>query len=208
MTIGFFDQDARGTSYVVDGITYRTGAAGTRCLEDVDRIFGEAAAIAIATEAIRRVDEVPVCFPDMRQPRLSDDEVPVTVEAFLLTGGLDDATARELSSATHYRSGPTYTCELDQRGFSVPSDPLQVADDQNSAERLTLHDDIATILREGGNRWRTTTEIADQVNRRMRYTKRDESKVTPFQIHGRTRQMREWFEREGSRVRLRPEQAS
>ena len=48
----------------------------------------------------------------------------------------------------------------------------------------------------------TTAEIADRVNLRGHYVKRDASLVTAFQIHGRTRNYSDLFERDGSRVRL------
>jgi hypothetical protein len=67
----------------------------------------------------------------------------------------------------------------------------------------TLHEEIAAILRESGREWLTTTEIADEVNRRGRYRKRDGSLVSPYQIHGRTRNYAALFDRDGSRVRLR-----
>jgi len=68
---------------------------------------------------------------------------------------------------------------------------------------VTLHEEIAEILRENGNRWMTTAEVAGHVNGRRRYTKRDGSAVTAFQVHGRTRNYSHIFEREGSMVRLR-----
>jgi polyhydroxyalkanoate synthesis regulator phasin len=50
----------------------------------------------------------------------------------------------------------------------------------------TLHEEIEAILRQEG-RAMTTAEIAEAVNQRGRYSKRDGTPVTPFQIHGRTR---------------------
>jgi hypothetical protein len=67
---------------------------------------------------------------------------------------------------------------------------------------LTLHDEIADILRGQGNTWMTTSELAAQVNARLNYIKRDRSVVTDYQIHGRTRNYSHLFERDGSRVRL------
>jgi len=69
-------------------------------------------------------------------------------------------------------------------------------------QQITLHQEIAAILREAGNRWMTTTEIAEQVNARGQYRRRDGGPVTPFQVHGRTRQYRRLFARDGARVRL------
>jgi hypothetical protein len=68
---------------------------------------------------------------------------------------------------------------------------------------ITLHEEIAAIFAESDREWMTTAEIADEVNRRGRYQKRDGSLVSPFQIHGRTRNYSHLFDREGSRVRLR-----
>jgi hypothetical protein len=69
--------------------------------------------------------------------------------------------------------------------------------------RVTLHEEIAAILSESGGGWMKTDHIADRVNARGRYRKRDGSPVTAFQIHGRTRNYGHLFERDGSRVRLR-----
>jgi hypothetical protein len=66
----------------------------------------------------------------------------------------------------------------------------------------TLHEELAEILREHGNRWMTTTELANAVNERGIYEKRDGSAVTDFQVHGRTRNYDKLFERDSTRVRL------
>jgi len=67
----------------------------------------------------------------------------------------------------------------------------------------TLHLEIARLLHEQGNVWMTTREIADAVNEAQRYRKtRTRGPITPFQIHGRTKNYDEVFERKGSRVRL------
>ena len=68
--------------------------------------------------------------------------------------------------------------------------------------RLTLHAETARILHSQGNGWMTTTEIAAAVNEAGWYRKRDGSAVTDFQIHGRTTNYPEVFERDGTRVRL------
>ena len=74
---------------------------------------------------------------------------------------------------------------------------------QRHAPGPTLHEEIARLLREDGNRWMTTYELASEINAAGRYRKRDGSAVTPFQVHGRTRNYENLFERDGSRVRLR-----
>jgi hypothetical protein len=73
---------------------------------------------------------------------------------------------------------------------------------QNGNQQPTLHEEIARMLKDG--RWRTTAELAALVNEADRYHKGDGTPVTPFQIHGRTRNYSQLFERDGSRVRLRP----
>lgn len=91
-------------------------------------------------------------------------------------------------------------------------DDIEVAPSRSSERppsggSVKLHDEIADILRERGNGWMTTQQIADAVARRGRYIKRDgSSDVSAFQIHGRTKESGSYshlFERQGSRVRLR-----
>ena len=67
---------------------------------------------------------------------------------------------------------------------------------------ITLHDELADILREHANPWMTTEELAAEVNLRGNYRKEDGSTVTAFQVHGRTGNYNQIFERDGSRVRL------
>ena len=74
-------------------------------------------------------------------------------------------------------------------------------------EHVTLHVEIARILKEAGNRWMTTLEIASAVNAAGRYRKQRRGSLTALNIHGRTRNYPALFERQGSRVRLR-DQAS
>lgn len=77
-----------------------------------------------------------------------------------------------------------------------------VAATTGSVPRMTLHEEIATILRES-SRPMTTAELADAVNERGIYSKRDKTLVTSFQIHGRTRNYPRLFDRDGQMVRLR-----
>jgi len=76
-------------------------------------------------------------------------------------------------------------------------------DQEDDPDQPYLHDEIARILRDAGNRWMTTHEIAAEVNLARRYRTREGTDVTAFQIHGRTRNYSTLFERDGSRVRLR-----
>jgi hypothetical protein len=70
---------------------------------------------------------------------------------------------------------------------------------------VTLHEEIAEILRSHGTRWLTTVEIAREVNARAHYRKRDDSEVTPYQIHGRTKNYPQLFERQARRYVSSPD---
>jgi hypothetical protein len=71
------------------------------------------------------------------------------------------------------------------------------------ARSLTLHEAIAEILREQNNIWMSPREIADAVNGRGLYTKKDGTLVEVSQIHARTKNYAQMFEKEGSKIRLR-----
>jgi hypothetical protein len=73
--------------------------------------------------------------------------------------------------------------------------------------RVTLHAEIAAILRDRGTPM-TTREIAEAVNARGVYPKRDNTPITPFQIQGRTRNYPQLFDRDGQSVILRAAQGS
>src|SRR5688572_15643778 len=66
---------------------------------------------------------------------------------------------------------------------------------------MTLHAAIEKLLREKG-RPMTTQEIADCLNKNKWYQKKDGSKISDFQIHGRTRNYPQIFDRKGSTVSL------
>ena len=66
---------------------------------------------------------------------------------------------------------------------------------------ITLHEEIRNILIANDNAWLTTHEIAEQVNRRGRYRRKNRSKVTDYQVHGSTKNYPDLFERKGSLVR-------
>jgi hypothetical protein len=88
-------------------------------------------------------------------------------------------------------------------GVGRESPPACRAERQRDPARgVTLHDEIAAILGHSG-RPMTTAEIADAVNQRGLYVKRDQTAVTAFQVHGRTRKYPQLFTREGQTVKLR-----
>jgi hypothetical protein len=66
---------------------------------------------------------------------------------------------------------------------------------------MTLHEAIEQLLKQTG-RQMTTKEIADDLNKNKWYVKKDGSKITDFQIHGRTKNYPQYFNRDGSTVSL------
>jgi hypothetical protein len=69
------------------------------------------------------------------------------------------------------------------------------------AERLTLHEAMELVLRENENEWMTVRELADAINERGLYEKRDGSVVDPSQIHARANKYQQLFEKDGRRLR-------
>ncbi|GHU55062.1 hypothetical protein FACS189415_2030 [Bacteroidia bacterium] len=72
---------------------------------------------------------------------------------------------------------------------------------------MTLHEAIEKLLRQTG-RPMTTRQIADELNKNNWYQKKDSSKITDFQIHGRTTNYSNIFNRDGSTVSLIGQQTS
>jgi hypothetical protein len=70
------------------------------------------------------------------------------------------------------------------------------------ARRLTLHEAFALVLRENGNEWMTAGELADAINARHLYTKRDGRPVEINQVHARANKYQHLFEKQGSQIRL------
>ena len=70
---------------------------------------------------------------------------------------------------------------------------------------LTLHEALAQILRENGNVPMTARALTDAVNERGLYRKRDGSLVEVNQVHARTSNYQDLFEKEGSLIHLRTE---
>lgn len=66
---------------------------------------------------------------------------------------------------------------------------------------MTLHEAVVQLLQQTG-RSMTTTEIANALNKAKTYTKKDGSAITPFQIHGRTKNYPQLFERKSTLVTL------
>ena len=66
---------------------------------------------------------------------------------------------------------------------------------------MTLHEAIVQLLKQT-ERAMTTHEIADKLNRNKWYQKKDGSKITDFQIHGRTKNYPQFFNRSGAIVSI------
>jgi len=66
---------------------------------------------------------------------------------------------------------------------------------------MKLHAAIVQTLRDE-NRALTTKEIAEKLNQSKIYIKKDKSEITDFQIHGRTKNYPNLFNRDGSIVSL------
>jgi hypoxanthine-DNA glycosylase len=66
---------------------------------------------------------------------------------------------------------------------------------------MTLHEAIEKLLRQTG-RPMTTQQIADELNKNGWYQKKDGSTIQAFQIHGRTKNYANIFDRDGSTVSL------
>jgi hypothetical protein len=82
-------------------------------------------------------------------------------------------------------------------------DEASVGPHSAPGEHLTLHEALRVVLDDAGNRWMTVRELADEVNGRALYRKRDGSPVEANQVHARTRNYEAMFEKNGPRVRLR-----
>ena len=72
--------------------------------------------------------------------------------------------------------------------------------------RVTLHEAIALVLREHGNDWRTARELWAEIKDRDLYRGRDGSPAALNQIHARTTNYADLFEKDGSRIRLRDDE--
>jgi hypothetical protein len=70
---------------------------------------------------------------------------------------------------------------------------------------MTLHHALAQVLREGKNAGMTARELADTVNDRALYRKRDGSPVQTNQVQARVNNYRDVFEKDGPTIRLREE---
>jgi hypothetical protein len=80
-------------------------------------------------------------------------------------------------------------------GEQLPTAPA------NARERLTLHRAMELVLDDNSNHWMTVHELADAINGRGLYEKRDRSNVDPSQIHARANKYPHRFAKDGARIR-------
>jgi hypothetical protein len=80
----------------------------------------------------------------------------------------------------------------------APSSPAE-------GETMTLHEALALVLRESDNKGLTARDLADAVNRRGLYRKRDGSPVEANQIQARATNYATVFVKNGPIIRLREE---
>lgn len=71
---------------------------------------------------------------------------------------------------------------------------------------MTLHEAIRLVLADHGNEWMSARSIANEVNARQIYRKRDGSPVEVNQVHARTNNYSDLFEKADGRIRLKKEQ--
>jgi hypothetical protein len=67
----------------------------------------------------------------------------------------------------------------------------------------TLHDALSRVLEDTGNEWMSARELTDEVNRRGLYRTRDGSPVEVNQVHARTKNYADLFEKDGPKIRLK-----
>ena len=88
-------------------------------------------------------------------------------------------------------------------GGGGPPNPPTAAATQPGDRPLTLHEAIARVLDDHGNEWMSARELTDEVNRRGLYRKRDGSALEVNQVHARTNNYGDLFEKDGPKIRLK-----
>jgi hypothetical protein len=86
-----------------------------------------------------------------------------------------------------------------EAALGEPETPVETVD----GESLTLHEALVRLLREAGGEGRTPRELADLVNDRGLYQRRDGSPVQANQVQARINNYDRLFDRDGAKVRLR-----
>lgn len=145
-------------------------------------------------------------FADRNQLRMAEAEVLSHFNPALNLAGMGPSRIRSALTARRAalrRSVEKATAPHTQSKSTISSSQAISLERSHSRQSaITLHEEIAQILIENGNQWLSTRQIAERVNSRGRYRKRDGSLITDFQVHGRTRNYSHIFKRDGSRVAL------
>ena len=116
-----------------------------------------------------------------------------------ITAALEDALG-ELEAIRRRESQLLALIREAEAALGTPSSAPAV-----ERQRLTLHEALVQILCENDDEWMTVHELTREVNSRGLYAKRDGSAVEVNQIHARTNNYRDLFEKDGPNVRLRKE---
>jgi hypothetical protein len=105
--------------------------------------------------------------------------------------------ARQELEAVHARQSELEE-QIGRAETALGNGPSEV----DESEGLTLHEALARVLRENDNVWMSVRELADAVNGRGLYRKRDGSPVEVNQVHARANNYGAMFEKNGGRIRL------
>lgn len=93
--------------------------------------------------------------------------------------------------------------QIAQAEAIVGGSPADVPAPAAARSALTLHEALVRVLEDTGNEGMTARELADGVNRRGLYRKRDGSPVEVNQVHARVNSYDGLFEKDGSKIRLK-----
>ena len=142
---------------------------------------------------------VTYAYPDRDGLGAFEEAVIGALDPPLNLKGVQSTSARRRLSALRKELGASSSGESSREFAPEPviAEPLM-----RSIGKITLHEELVDILSKDGA-WMTTAELARAVARRGRYLKRDgTSEVTTLQVHGRTKNYPNLFEKDGQRVRL------
>lgn len=151
---------------------------------------------------VRRTRQLVLDFlqdhPDSTATEISRDTQvnEPTVQAQLVRAMKDFQVTRSKTRPFRYKRSPHE--ENPENGGQ------QFPDSIKRKKKITLHEELRAIFIESGEEWLSTRQLADRVNEKRRYRKKDGSDVTPYQIHGRTRHYSHIFEQQKQQVRLLP----
>lgn len=124
-----------------------------------------------------------------------------------------EARRREIGDALHEAEQELAACrnrctELEElialaKGALDHREMEKEREDREAVGKVTLHEEMAEILAENGNKGMRARELARAVNMRGRYAKRDGSPVEINQIHARVHNNPHLFRRENFKIYMR-----